>query len=178
MAETEPRPSPLSQLDQLYQAEFEKLVGYAVRLLADRDRNRAEDVVQEAFTRFMNAPPQDTRISAGWLRVVVQRLCYDHFRSERQERRRLEGLHLETFPANLSAEELVIERAEGERVRRALDTLEPRESRALWLRHNGYRYREIAQALTIEPDQVGMILLRAMKKLKEAYQQQEEWSHG
>jgi RNA polymerase sigma-70 factor (ECF subfamily) len=178
MAGTEPHPIRLLQLDQLYQAEFENLVGYAMRLLADHDRSRAEDIVQEAFTRFMSAPPEDPRVSAGWLRVVVQRLCYDHFRRAGQERRKLEGITPRTSPAHLSAEELVMQRVEEDRIRLALCTLDPRESRALWLRHNGYRYREIAQALAIEPDQVGMILLRAMKKLKATYQQQEDWSHG
>lgn len=178
MAGTEPHPIPLSQLDQLYQAEFDKLVGYATRLLVDRDRSRAEDIVQEAFTRFLNVPPQDAKVSAGWLRVVVQRLCYDQFREAGQERRRLEGMAAKTSPSHLSAEELVLQRVEAECVRRALDALDPRESQALWLRHNGYRYREIAQALAVDPSQVGMILLRAMKKLKTAYQQQEDRSHG
>ncbi len=170
-------PIPLPRLDQVYHQHFEALVAYASRLL-DGERSRAEDVVQEAFARLMQAPPEDMALTAGWLRVVVQHLCYDLFRKNSQERHWQEGLPATERGLAPSAEEVFIESVDRDHIVRSLRGLDPRESRALWLRHTGYRYREIAKELGIDPNQVGMVLLRAMKKLKAAYHQEEELAHG
>ncbi len=163
---------PARRLDQLYDRHFDSLVRYAARIL-QTDAVLAEDVVQETFTRLMTAPPRDLARAGAWLRVVVQRLCYDQLR--RQGREIL--MQAPGEPENArssSAEEVVMGRLDRERVRRALERLTARESRALWLRHAGYSYREIGQALNLEPNQVGVVLFRSMQKLKRAYDEEEE----
>ena len=54
------------------------------------------------------------------------------------------------------------------RVRQALDALSERDRRALLLRHEGYSYREIAEALDYAPTGVGKLLVRASRAFREA----------
>src|SRR2546423_2142706 len=51
----------------------------------------AEDVVQEAFLRWRNAPAGDLREPAAWLTTVVTRLCIDELKSARARRERYVG---------------------------------------------------------------------------------------
>ena len=164
-------PLPSRRLDQLYDQHFDHLVRYAARIL-QTEPALAEDVVQETFARLMTVPPRDLTRAGAWLRVVVQRLCYDRLRQ--QGREILVQTPGEPDSAQAaSAEDMVMGRLDRERVRRALERLSPRESRALWLRHVGYSYREIGQALNVEPNQVGVVLLRSMQKLKRVYDEEE-----
>jgi RNA polymerase sigma-70 factor (ECF subfamily) len=54
-------------------------------------------------------------------------------------------------------------------VQDSLKQLNSRDQKALMLRHSGYSYREIAERLNCPPEQVGVILIRALKKLKHVY---------
>ena len=164
-------PIPLPLLDQLYHQHFEALVRYASGLIGDQPA-RAEDIVQEAFARLIKSPPQDMSRAQGWLRTVVQHLCYDQFRQSGHERS-VQGTYAQEPQSVPSAEDIVMGKVDHERINRALNRLNPRESRALWLRHTGYSYREIGRELGLDANQVGMMLLRAMKKLKAVYYEEE-----
>lgn len=50
---------------------------------------------------------------------------------------------------------------------RALSLVTPREAECLRLRAEGFRYREIAQVLGIEPGTVGALLARAVARIRE-----------
>jgi len=54
-------------------------------------------------------------------------------------------------------------------VRSALERLTLRERQILLLRHEGYRYREIAAALEVAPSGVGTMLARATAAFRKAY---------
>lgn len=78
---------------QVWQADYAHLVNVAFRMLGDI--GDAEDVVQEAFSRFAVAlgSAEDAHGDAvenarGWLTVVVSRLCLDQIRSARSRRER------------------------------------------------------------------------------------------
>jgi RNA polymerase sigma-70 factor (ECF subfamily) len=62
------------------------LVDLAFRMLGDV--GEAQDVVQEAFARFVPDEVDDPR---GWLTVVTSRLCLDRIRSARVRRERVAG---------------------------------------------------------------------------------------
>lgn len=51
-------------------------------------------------------------------------------------------------------------------IRRAQDTLAPREMECVRLRHEGLNYEEIADTLEIRPGTVGALLARAYKKIR------------
>src|ERR1700741_3201120 len=60
------------------------LVDLAFRMLGDV--GAAEEVVQEAFFRLLQAP--DINDERGWLIVVTSRLCLDHMKSASSRRER------------------------------------------------------------------------------------------
>ena len=54
-------------------------------------------------------------------------------------------------------------------VRAALERLPERDRRLLLLRHEGFRYREIASVLEIAPGSVGTMLVRATAAFRQVY---------
>jgi RNA polymerase sigma-70 factor (ECF subfamily) len=69
-----------------YLAHRPYLVDLAFRMLGDL--GAAEDVVQDAFSRLMNAEAGEIEDHRGWLIVVTSRLCLDQIRSARARRER------------------------------------------------------------------------------------------
>ena len=64
------------------------LVDLAFRMLGDLAR--AEDVVQEAFSRLIRAKTDEIEDQRGWLVVVTSRLCLDEIKSARARHERAE----------------------------------------------------------------------------------------
>src|SRR5258708_30877278 len=54
----------------------------------------AEDIVQEAFVRWQNAPQSDVHSSRAYLMTTVTRLCVDHLRLAQVEREEYVGVWL------------------------------------------------------------------------------------
>ncbi|MCY0878774.1 MAG: sigma-70 family RNA polymerase sigma factor [Firmicutes bacterium] len=153
-------------IQRLYETEFSALVRHAAYIVGSRDI--AEELVQEAFIRLMTKPPRDQGRVAAWLRTVVNNLALDYVRRAKVEERVTERMTLTERVA--SVEELTMTQFDRERVQESLKQLSSRDQQALWLRHSGYSYREIAERLHCPPEQVGVILIRALKKLKHVYQ--------
>jgi RNA polymerase sigma-70 factor (ECF subfamily) len=76
-----PRPAG-APLDQAWRDHRRRLLDIAFRLLGNL--GEAEDAVQEAFTRLVRADVDRIDDVAGWLVVVVSRLCLDRLRAERR----------------------------------------------------------------------------------------------
>jgi RNA polymerase sigma-70 factor, ECF subfamily len=75
-----------AKISQAYRDHRPYLVDLAFRMLGDI--GTAEDIVQDAFTRFMRADPGEIADERGWLIVVTSRLCLDQIRSARSRRER------------------------------------------------------------------------------------------
>ncbi len=60
------------------------LVGLAYRMLGTR--GDAEDIVQDAFLRWRDAPDDSIRSPRAYLVTVTTRLCLDHLKSARSQR--------------------------------------------------------------------------------------------
>ncbi|MCY0899252.1 MAG: sigma-70 family RNA polymerase sigma factor [Firmicutes bacterium] len=152
-------------IQRLYESEFSALVRHAAYIVGSRDI--AEELVQEAFIRLITKPPRDQERVAAWLRTVVNHLALDYVRRVKVEERVTERMTSTERVA--SVEELTMTQFERERVQDSLKQLNSRDQKALMLRHSGYSYREIAERLNCPPEQVGVILIRALKKLKHVY---------
>jgi RNA polymerase sigma-70 factor (ECF subfamily) len=72
------------RVSDAWRANRAYLVDLAFRMLGDV--GAAEDVVQEAFFRLLQAP--DINDERGWLIVVTSRLCLDHMKSASSRRER------------------------------------------------------------------------------------------
>jgi RNA polymerase sigma-70 factor (ECF subfamily) len=126
----------------------------------------AEDVVQEAFLRWLHADRDAVREPEAYLRRVVTRLCLDHLKSARHQREAYVGPWLP---------EPVVEAAEDEvddvtlPLMIALERLSPLE-RAAFLLHDvfGLGYEEIAETIGREPATCRQLASRARTHVRAA----------
>ena len=153
--------------DTVFDDLYPGLFRYCHRLIGDADV--ADDVAQEAFVRFYERQVQGTAEGVkGWLFRTAIHLVRDRHRT-RENRKRL----LEANPVSPSGEEppdLHVERGEDvARVRQAMKSLKDRDCEMLLLRHEGFSYREIADALDVAATSVGTLLARAEQRFVKAY---------
>jgi RNA polymerase sigma-70 factor (ECF subfamily) len=126
----------------------------------------AEDMVQEAFLRWLDADRDAVREPAAFLRRVVTRLCLDHLKSARHRRETYIGPWLP---------EPVVEAAEDESdditlpLLMALERLSPLE-RAAFLLHDvfGLSFEEIAETIGREPATCRQLASRARTHVRAA----------
>ena len=137
------------------------------------DASEAEDICQEVFLRLfvycsdrgMVAPER----MRSWVFRVGHNLAIDRIRM-RKFRRELDGddplpMLLQLPDAGRTPEETVLERERLEVVQRRLAQLSSQEQHCLYLRAEGFRYREIAEILGITSSSVAEFLRRALRKL-------------
>jgi RNA polymerase sigma-70 factor (ECF subfamily) len=124
----------------------------------------AEDVVQEAFLRWMKADRDEVREPEAFLRRTVTRLCLDQLKSARQQREMYVGTWLP---------DPVVDEEEVEDVTLplmlALERLSPLE-RAAFLLHDvfGLAYEEVAATIQREPAACRQLATRARANVREA----------
>jgi RNA polymerase sigma-70 factor, ECF subfamily len=152
----------------LFRERFPMLYRYLNRVSGDSAM--ADDVAQESFVRLhaRGTMPADP---AAWLVSVANNIVRDEYRTSKR-RRRLLALWVSPVeesrgPPASDAQLLTQEREAS--VRRALKALPLRDRRLLLLRHEGFSYREIAEALGIATSSVGTLLARATAALSRAY---------
>lgn len=130
------------------------------------DRTAAEDITQETFGRLYERALCDEaaelRDPRAWLLTVASNLAYNHFRTE--SRRSLRELSADVGTAQHADIDDVLD------VRRALYELNARDRVVLMLRHSGFSYAEVAEAVGVAPSSVGTILARAQRRFREAYE--------
>src|ERR1044071_5224310 len=124
----------------------------------------AEDIVQEAFIRWMGADRSEVDVPEAFLRRTVTRLCLDQLKSARRQRETYLGPWLP---------EPVVEEDEGEDVTLplllALERLSPLE-RAAFLLHDvfGMPFEEVATAIDRDTAACRQLAARARQHVHEA----------
>ena len=124
----------------------------------------AEDVVQEAFIRWMGADRSQVREPEAFLRRTVTRLCLDQLKSARRQRETYLGPWLP---------DPVVEEEEGEDVTLplmiALERLSPLE-RAAFLLHDvfGLGFEEVAASIQRDPAACRQLAARARAHIRQA----------
>jgi RNA polymerase sigma-70 factor, ECF subfamily len=138
-----------------------KLMRVAYRMLGSVAD--AEDVLQEAFIRWMGADRGGVRQPEAFLRRTVTRLCLDQLKSARRQRETYVGLWLP---------DPVLEEQEEEDVTLplmlALERLSPLE-RAAFLLHDvfGLGYEEVAATISRDPAACRQLAARARTHVRE-----------
>lgn len=157
-----PVPPPFD--DSLLSAHAAGLRALALSIL--RDREAAEDVVQETWARALVAPPADRSGLGGWLRVVARGLALNRLRDERRRRER-ETAAVRARGANEAEEDDL--RAEG--LRAVVDAVlaldEPYRRVVLARYFDGHEPAEIAARLGVPVATVATRLKRARERLRE-----------
>ncbi|MEZ2333697.1 sigma-70 family RNA polymerase sigma factor [Mesorhizobium sp. RCC_202] len=124
----------------------------------------AEDVVQEAFIRWMKADHPAVRQPEAFLRRTVTRLCLDQLKSARRQRETYVGPWL---PEPLVEEDQVDD--VGLPLMLALERLSPLE-RAAFLLHDvfGLQFEDIAAEIDRDPAACRQLAARAREHIRQA----------
>ena len=174
---TENRPSPEGadwcaetterEIILLYRENAAGLFRYGVVLA--RNREAAQDAVQEAFLRYFIARNggQEVERPKAWLFQVVRNLLLDSLKAS--TKRREVGLEAACGRADARPDPESEYRL-AEMSRRDWGLLSPRELECFRLRAEGLRYQEIAEVLVLRPGTVGALLARVQKKIREEHE--------
>lgn len=167
------RDVPVLDTAEVFARHHAPLHRYLARLTGDPDA--ASDAAQEAFVRLLDQrpPPHEPR---PWLFRVATNLVRERARTRTRHRTlgrdgRAGGAHGD----GPGSPERVVERESARRrVRYALEALSPKERQALLMREEGFKHREIADALGTTTGSVGTLLRRAIEKAAERLRTGEE----
>jgi RNA polymerase sigma-70 factor (ECF subfamily) len=154
----------LDAFDQIVLRHQKSAWAIACRFLSDR--HEAEDVVQDAFLRLLEAAGryQPTCSFKTYFYQIISRLCLDRAKKKRPQ-------HLDTIPdvpdSGPDATSETERRQNAEAVRAALAVLPPQQRLAIVLRYyEGLSYQDIASALETTPKAVERLLARGRDRLQ------------
>jgi RNA polymerase sigma factor (sigma-70 family) len=157
-------------IERLFAAEYGRITAIAFRIVADRAD--AEDVAQEAFLQLARTGRATHPAATSWLATAAIHRALNLLRSRRRRvarelsEYRLAG-SLQTARERDSDPTAIVEReATRALVRAAMLRLSERDAAVLALRYSGSSYREIAQTLGVDVNQVGTRLARAERALR------------
>lgn len=164
-ADAEARAIPLMN-EETFRAFYERTArgvwAYLVRLT--RDRQLADDLLQETYYRFYRAGAsyESETHRRNALFCIATNLARDASR-----RRRL--VEIVPLPEHdeLTADDHTASRAENRAdLAKAMDRLKPRQREMLWLAYGqGASHEEIAQILGLKAASIKLLLFRARRKL-------------
>ncbi|HEY2847847.1 MAG TPA: RNA polymerase sigma factor [Pyrinomonadaceae bacterium] len=121
----------------------------------------ADDIVQEAYIKLLNAPPLLDRQRKSYLYRVATNLVTDYYRVQSRARRwwsQLAGLE----EAYYAGTELTTD------VQRLFTMISPRERALLWLAYvEEAEHRDIAKILGVKQKSVKVLLHRTRRKMEE-----------
>jgi RNA polymerase sigma-70 factor (ECF subfamily) len=124
----------------------------------------AEDVVQEAFIRWMKADRSGVREPGAFLQRTVTRLCLDHLKSAHHQREQYVGTWLpEPFVEEETQDDITLP------LMLALERLSPLE-RAAFLLHDvfGMEFEEVGAAVERDPAACRQLATRAREHIRAA----------
>lgn len=149
--------------DAIFREHYPRVVALLGRLTGDR--GQAEEIAADVFCKVSQRGPLGMTGDdpAPWIYRVATNAGLDALRSNTRRKRREELAGVETV--RLAGRETALDdvlRAERcARVREVLGDLKPRDAQLLLLRAEGLAYRELAEALGMQPASVGTLLARA-----------------
>jgi len=135
----------------------------AYLLGASHDPSLADDLLQEAFLRYLRSGFRSTDEDhcRNYLYRIASNLLRDHFR-----RCKVRETALREMPSALIGSQAVDVRTD---VGRALLELKPRQRQLVWLAHvEGASHHEIGEVLGLRPASVRSLLFRARQRLAKA----------
>jgi RNA polymerase sigma-70 factor (ECF subfamily) len=154
----------LDAFDQIVLRHQKPAWAIACRFLGDR--HEAEDVVQDAFLRLLQASAryQPTCSFKTYFYQIISRLCLD--RAKKKQPRRLDTIP-DVSDSGPDAAGETARRQNAEAVRSALNALPPKQRIAIVLRYyESLSYHDIASALETTPKAVERLLARGRDRLQ------------
>jgi RNA polymerase sigma-70 factor (ECF subfamily) len=130
-------------------------------------RAEADELVQEVLLHAHDAFPtyRAEGTVRAWLFGIARRLCARHLETRTRQRARLRLVHDATRGPGV--DDLVIEREDADRARRALGGLKASEREAVLLRYEGgLSFREVAIACGVDEQTARKRVSRAIVRLR------------
>jgi RNA polymerase sigma-70 factor (ECF subfamily) len=159
--------SSLEQIQAEVTESYKSLAQCLLRYLLclTRDFDRAQEAVQEVFLRYYEYRLKGGEVpdGRGWFYRVARNYVVDQTRTHRPDRHvSLNEVLLKADDHDCPHEAL----ARTETLDLLFQVLSARELECLELRVEGFKYKEIAEILGIEPGTVGAILAQGLKKMR------------
>lgn len=152
---------------------YEKKIYYYLKRLTSWDELSIEDMTQETFLKaYVNLQSFDTgRRFSSWIYRIAHNAGVDFLKSQRGKIVDIEGLE-EVLPNGQKlVEEIAIEKDDKERLAKSMAEIGMKYREVLVLYYMEERsYEEISDILRIPVSTVGVLIMRAKKKLKEVYE--------
>ena len=161
-----PTPKHLEWAREIARLHHETLSRYAFGIC--RNRERAEDAVQETYVRLLK---QDRRKIESHIKPWLLRVCRSRILDMARKEGRMSLVDTPIMEHKPSEEPRPDQEAESHDLSRALlgyvDRLTPAQQEVLRLKfQSGLSYREIAEVTDKSVNHVGVILHQALKRLK------------
>src|SRR5215469_16703909 len=155
----EVREKPLRMNEIAFRAFYERtarpLFNYLLRV--SRQRDIAEDVLQESYCRLLSAklPEMDEAQTRSYLFKIATNLLRDRWRRNQ-----------EAAPETVDSPGAMVNHADQAEMRQAFERLKLRERELLWLAYvEGASHNEIADRTGLKPASVRLLLYRARRRL-------------
>jgi RNA polymerase sigma-70 factor, ECF subfamily len=150
-------PTDQAAFAAFYAETARPLFGYLLRVSGER--SVAEDLMQEAYFRFLSAglPQMNASEHKSYLFRIASNLLHDRWRRQREDPLADDFSETAVLSAPL---DLRLE------VRQAFQHLKPRERELLWLAYvEGSNHSEIADCTGLKAGSIRILLFRARRKL-------------
>jgi RNA polymerase sigma-70 factor (ECF subfamily) len=167
------RGSTDESFEEVFLAYYGRIVVVLRRLLGDW--GRAEDLANEVFLKLYRRPlPQGSDSNVpGWLYRTAMNLGIDALRSSARRKQYEQAAAVAVAGSHQGEDsyDQALRAERQQRVRTVLADLRPSQAQLLVLRASGHSYKEVADALGIEPGSVGTLLVRAEGAFEERYRE-------
>ncbi|MBL9213560.1 MAG: sigma-70 family RNA polymerase sigma factor [Opitutaceae bacterium] len=153
-------------LERTFAEQQGPLTRYATRLLGDADR--ARDVVQDTFMKFMVQPPESINGHAvEWLFTVCRHRALDVMRKEGRMLRFEDG-QVERVTAHEPRPGRELEQAETQAaILGLIDRLPPNQQEVVRLKfQHGFSYKEISRITELTVTNVGFLIHAAVTRMR------------
>jgi len=152
-----------SAFESIFVEYYARVVAVLDRLLGNRAE--AEELASDVFAKLyqQSLPADREHHLGGWLYRTATRLGIDNLRAASRRMRYEQAARREAAEGDPSPNPLdAALRAERCRqVRATLARLKPAQAQLLMLRSSGLSYRELAEAIGMQPSSIGTLLARA-----------------
>ncbi len=160
------RLTPEEAVAELFEAAREDVYRYLLTLgLVPAE---AQEATQEVFLRLYAALRKGQRIAN--MRAWIFRVAHNHGLTRRSQEQRWRPFDPElenSIPVEAgNPEQRILEHERRESLGQAVAALSPQQRQCLYLRSEGFRYREIAGILGISDSSVSEFLRRAITRLR------------
>ena len=165
---------------QAYAVLYEQFMPKVYRYISFRidDENMAQDltsvVFEKALTKFGSFDPQKASFST-LIFTIARNTVIDHYRVYKKHGDVVTNIEIKTTTQYPSPEDEAIKAENTKKLRNFLSRLNKREQEAIILKYsNGMSNREIGEVLHLTESNVGSILCRTIRKLRDSFV---EWQH-